>query len=158
MGITHDLVGKSPAIIEVLRFVAKVAPTDSTVLIQGESGTGKELLARAMHVNSERARRLFITINCGAIPRELVESELFGHEKAAFTGATERKKGKFEAAGGGTMFCSHDAGTAQSAGRHPSSRESFHRETSKEGETRGTGTFRGSAGHAAESQLAGKRP
>ena len=104
LGVSQGLIGRSPAIAEVRRLIAKIAPTGSTVLIQGESGTGKELLARAIHANSERAGGPFITINCAAIPRELVESELFGHEKGSFTGATERKKGKFEAANGGTIF------------------------------------------------------
>jgi two-component system, NtrC family, response regulator HydG len=88
----------------VLGFVAKVAPTDSTVLITGESGTGKELVARALHQNSPRAARPFVAINCAALSETLLESELFGHERGAFTGAVMQKKGKIEVADGGTLF------------------------------------------------------
>ncbi len=86
------------------KMLGKIAPSDVTVLIYGESGTGKELIARAIHFNSSRLGKPFIALNCAAIPRELLESELFGHEKGAFTGATERKIGKFEQAKDGTLF------------------------------------------------------
>ncbi len=98
------MVGKSPALGEVFRVLAKVAPTDSTVLVTGESGTGKELLVRALHANSRRAGKPFVPVNCGAIPRELLESELFGHEKGAFTSAVRTRQGRFELADGGTIF------------------------------------------------------
>jgi transcriptional regulator with GAF, ATPase, and Fis domain len=88
----------------VLARVAKVAPADSTVLITGETGTGKELIARAIHKRSRRSARAFISVNCAAIPRDLIASELFGHEKGAFTGATQRRVGRFESADGGTIF------------------------------------------------------
>jgi two-component system nitrogen regulation response regulator GlnG len=89
---------------EIYKILGRVAPTDVTVLITGESGTGKELVARAIHYNSPRVGKDFLALNCAAIPSELLESELFGHEKGAFTGATERKIGKFEQASGGTLF------------------------------------------------------
>jgi transcriptional regulator with GAF, ATPase, and Fis domain len=98
------IVGKSPALDEVYRILGKVAPTDSTVLVTGESGTGKELLVRALHMNSRRQGRPFVPVNCGAIPRELLESELFGHEKGAFTSAIRSRPGRFELADGGTIF------------------------------------------------------
>jgi two-component system nitrogen regulation response regulator GlnG len=98
------IIGNSPAMREVYKTIGKVAPSDMTVLIQGESGTGKELVARAIHFNSRRLGKPFIAINCAAIPKELLESELFGFEKGAFTGAVERKLGKFEQANGGTLF------------------------------------------------------
>jgi two-component system nitrogen regulation response regulator GlnG len=94
----------SPAMREVYKTIGKVAPSDVTILIQGESGTGKELIARAIHFNSKRLGKPFIALNCAAIPKELLESELFGFEKGAFTGAFERKLGKFEQANGGTIF------------------------------------------------------
>jgi formate hydrogenlyase transcriptional activator len=100
----EDIVGSSPALRKVLSQVSKVAPTDSTVLINGETGTGKELIARAIHKRSMRAKRAFIAVNCAAIPQSLIASELFGHEKGAFTGATQRRPGRFEAANGGTIF------------------------------------------------------
>src|SRR5262245_60431145 len=100
----EEIVGSSEALHTVLRQVAKVAPMDSTVLILGETGTGKELIARAIHKRSNRASRAFIRVNCAAIPPSLLASELFGHEKGAFTGATERRLGRFEAANGGTIF------------------------------------------------------
>jgi len=100
----EEIVGMSPALQSVLSRVAKVAPTDSTVLITGETGTGKELIARAIHKRSQRSSRAFVTANCAAIPRDLIASELFGHEKGAFTGATQRHLGRFELAGGGTIF------------------------------------------------------
>jgi transcriptional regulator with GAF, ATPase, and Fis domain len=98
------IVGKSPVLDEVYRILGKVAPTDSTVLVTGESGTGKELLVRALHCNSRRQGRPFVPVNCGAIPRELLESELFGHEKGAFTSAIRSRPGRFELADGGTIF------------------------------------------------------
>ncbi|AWV88665.1 sigma-54-dependent transcriptional regulator [Bradymonas sediminis] len=98
------LIASSPAMNEVLRLVDKVAPSDATILIQGESGTGKELIARAIHERSERADARFVAINCAAIPSELLESILFGHEKGAFTGAHSASEGKFAAAHGGTLF------------------------------------------------------
>jgi transcriptional regulator with GAF, ATPase, and Fis domain len=88
----------------VLSRISKVAPTDSTVLITGETGTGKELVARAIHRRSHRSSRAFVSVNCAAIPRDLIASELFGHEKGAFTGATQRRLGRFELAEGGTIF------------------------------------------------------
>jgi len=100
----EDIVGSSEALRRVLRQVTKVAPSDSTVLILGETGTGKELIARAIHKRSGRAERAFIAVNCAAIPPSLISSELFGHEKGAFTGATHRRLGRFEAANGGTVF------------------------------------------------------
>ncbi|RME62991.1 MAG: sigma-54-dependent Fis family transcriptional regulator [Nitrospirae bacterium] len=101
---TEEIVGKSTAMQGVMEKVRKVAPTKTTVLLLGESGTGKELIARAIHKLSPRRDKLFVPINCAAIPRELLESELFGYEKGAFTGATSRKPGKFEIANGGTVF------------------------------------------------------
>src|SRR5438270_563382 len=100
----EEIVGSSPALQVVLSRVAKVAPTDSTVLITGETGTGKELIARAIHKRSQRASRAFVSVNCAAIPRDLIASELFGHERGAFTGATQRRLGRFESADGGTIF------------------------------------------------------
>lgn len=100
----EEIVGSSPVLQAVLARVAKVAPTDSTVLITGETGTGKELIARAIHKRSLRSTRAFVSVNCAAIPRDLVASELFGHEKGAFTGATQRRLGRFESADGGTIF------------------------------------------------------
>ena len=100
----EEIVGTSPALQPVLSRVGKVAKTDSTVLITGETGTGKELVARAIHRRSARASRAFVSVNCAATPRELIASELFGHEKGAFTGATERRLGRFELANGGTLF------------------------------------------------------
>jgi len=100
----EEIVGSSEALRAVLAQIAKVAPTDSTVLIQGETGTGKELVARAIHNRSRRAGRAFIRVNCAAIPQSLIASELFGHEKGAFTGALQRRLGRFESADGGTIF------------------------------------------------------
>jgi PAS domain S-box-containing protein len=100
----EEIVGTSPTLQPVLARVAKVALTDSTVLITGETGTGKELVARAIHRRSARASGAFVSVNCAAIPRELIASELFGHEKGAFTGATQRRLGRFELAHGGTIF------------------------------------------------------
>ncbi len=98
------IIGQSGSLAEVFRVLKKVAPTDSTVLVSGESGTGKELLVRALHAYSERADKPFVPINCGAIPKELLESELFGHEKGAFTHAIRTRPGRFEMADGGTIF------------------------------------------------------
>jgi formate hydrogenlyase transcriptional activator len=100
----EEIVGTSPALRTVLSRISKVAPTDSTVLIHGETGTGKELIARAIHKRSERAGRAFVSINCAAIPSSLIASELFGHEKGSFTGALQRRLGRFELAEGGTIF------------------------------------------------------
>ena len=100
----EELVGRSPQIQEVLRLVRQVAPTTTTVLIQGESGTGKELVARAIHQLSPRRERPFVRVNCAALPDTLLESELFGHEKGAFTGAVARRQGRFEVADGGTLL------------------------------------------------------
>src|SRR5687767_11839329 len=104
INIDHKLVGESESLRDVLRFIAKVAPTDSTVLLRGESGTGKELAARALHLNSSRSAKPFIAINCATLTETLIESELFGHEKGAFTGAIALKRGKLELADGGTIF------------------------------------------------------
>jgi PAS domain S-box-containing protein len=100
----EEVVGTSPVLQAVLARAAKVAPTDSTVLITGETGTGKELIARAIHKRSQRPARAFVSVNCAAIPQSLITSELFGHEKGAFTGATQRRLGRFELAEGGTLF------------------------------------------------------
>ncbi len=100
----EEIVGTSPALKSVLSRISKVAPSDSTVLITGETGTGKELVARAIHRRSGRASRAFVSVNCAAIPRDLIASELFGHEKGAFTGATQQRLGRFELASGGTLF------------------------------------------------------
>jgi formate hydrogenlyase transcriptional activator len=100
----EEIVGISPALKRVLSRISKVAPSDSTVLITGETGTGKELVARAIHRRSDRASRAFVSVNCAAIPRELIASELFGHEKGAFTGAMQQRIGRFELANGGTLF------------------------------------------------------
>jgi DNA-binding NtrC family response regulator len=100
----EEIVGESPALRSVLARLTKVAPTDSTVLITGETGTGKELIARAIHKRSHRAARAFVSVNCAAVPSSLITSELFGHEKGAFTGATQRRLGRFELAEGGTLF------------------------------------------------------
>jgi DNA-binding NtrC family response regulator len=103
-GSKPQLVGNSPAWIEIFKNIGRVAATDVGVLLLGESGTGKEVVARTIHENSARSRRPFIILNCAALPSELLESELFGHERGAFTGAIAQKRGKFEAADGGTIF------------------------------------------------------
>lgn len=101
---TEGIIGQSTTLKEVFRILTKVAPTESTVLVTGESGTGKELLVRALHTNSLRSDKPFVPINCGAIPKDLLESELFGHEKGAFTHAIKTRPGRFEMADGGTIF------------------------------------------------------
>jgi Response regulator containing CheY-like receiver, AAA-type ATPase, and DNA-binding domains len=103
-GLEHELLGDSRPILELRKLLGKLAPTESPVLIRGESGTGKELVARTLHRQSQRSEMPFIAINCGAIPENLIQSELFGHEKGAFTGAHQRKVGRIEAAHGGTLF------------------------------------------------------
>ena len=100
----EEIVGASPLLRRLLAHVSKVAPTDSTVLITGETGTGKELIARAIHKRSRRSSGAFVSVNCAAIPPSLIASELFGHEKGAFTGAVQRRQGRFELADGGTIF------------------------------------------------------
>jgi two-component system nitrogen regulation response regulator NtrX len=102
--VRHQMVGESPALKQVMGAIGRAAPTGATVLIQGESGVGKELVARTIHRNSLRSRERFVQVNCAAIPEELIESELFGHEKGSFTGATEKQVGKFEQADKGTIF------------------------------------------------------
>lgn len=102
--VFEGIFGENPKLLEVLEILEKAAPTDLAVLISGESGTGKELLARVVHSNSDRADKPFISVNCGAIPESLLESELFGHIKGAFTGAIKDRRGKFEAADEGTLF------------------------------------------------------
>jgi formate hydrogenlyase transcriptional activator len=100
----EEIVGTSPPLKKVLSLISRVAPTDSSVLITGETGTGKELVARAIHRRSRRSSHAFVSVNCAAIPRDLIASELFGHEKGAFTGATQRRLGRFELAEKGTLF------------------------------------------------------
>ena len=102
--VRHEMVGESPALRQITEAVGRAAPTNATVLLLGQSGVGKELVARAIHKNSLRARERFVQVNCAAIPEDLIESELFGHEKGSFTGATERQIGKFEQADRGTIF------------------------------------------------------
>jgi two-component system nitrogen regulation response regulator NtrX len=104
LGLAGEMIGASPAMERVREMIARVAPTDARVLITGESGTGKELVASAIHFGSARRERPFVRVNCAAIPRDLVESEMFGHEKGSFTGATERRIGRFELAHTGTLF------------------------------------------------------
>jgi transcriptional regulator with GAF, ATPase, and Fis domain len=100
----EEIVGTSAALQRVLSLVSKVAPTDASVLITGETGTGKELVARAIHRCSQRSSKPFVSVNCAAVPRDLIASELFGHEKGSFTGAVQRRVGRFELADGGTIF------------------------------------------------------
>jgi two-component system nitrogen regulation response regulator NtrX len=104
LGLSAEMIGDSPAIMQVRAMIERVAPTDARVLITGESGTGKELVAAAIHSASERRDRPFVRVNCAAIPRDLVESEMFGHERGAFTGATDRRIGRFELAHRGSLF------------------------------------------------------
>jgi len=104
IALPETLIGRSAAMIEVYKEIGRVARTEMTVLLMGESGTGKELVARAIHANSTRSRGPFVTVNVAAIPKDLIESELYGHEKGSFTGAVERRPGKFELASGGTLF------------------------------------------------------
>jgi len=104
LGRRENLIGDSPPMQQVRALIDRVAPTEARVLVTGESGTGKELVAAAVHAASRRAKRAFVTVNCAAIPRDLVESEMFGHERGAFTGATERRLGRFELAHEGTLF------------------------------------------------------
>src|ERR1700684_4398821 len=103
-GIFPGIIGKSPALRDVLDMVRIVAPTDATVLLNGETGTGKELIAEAIHKSSDRANGPFVKVNCAAIPAGLLESELFGYERGAFTGAVARNMGRFERANRGTLF------------------------------------------------------
>jgi len=102
--VRHQMIGESPALRQVMAAIGRAAPTNATVLITGESGVGKELIARTIHRNSLRSRDRFVQVNCAAIPEDLIESELFGHEKGSFTGATEKQVGKFEQADRGTIF------------------------------------------------------
>ena len=115
LGRRATLIGEGPAMQQVRALIARVAPTEARVLITGESGTGKELVAAAIHGCSRRKGRPFITVNCAAIPRDLVESEMFGHERGAFTGATERRLGRFELAHGGTLFLDEVGDLSQEA-------------------------------------------
>jgi DNA-binding NtrC family response regulator len=112
---TEEMVGRAPAILKLHEQISKVAPTNGRVLITGESGTGKELIARAVHARSQRAQSVFVKVNCAAIPHELIESELFGHEKGSFTGAVGKKRGQFEVAHGGTLFMDEIGDMAPSA-------------------------------------------
>jgi len=114
-GDDFEMIGRSPAIVRIFDTVAKTAPSQGRVLITGENGTGKELVARALHQHSRRAQGPFVKVNCAAIPQELIESELFGHEKGAFTGATQMRKGKFELAHGGTLFLDEIGDMSQGA-------------------------------------------
>src|SRR5262249_24484387 len=102
--VRHQMVGDSGVLKQIMASISRAAPTNATVLITGESGVGKELVARTIHRNSLRSRERFVQVNCAAIPEELIESELFGHEKGSFTGATEKQVGKFEQADSGTIF------------------------------------------------------
>jgi two-component system nitrogen regulation response regulator NtrX len=102
--VRHQMIGESTSLKQVMAAIGRAAPTNATVLITGESGVGKELVARTIHRNSLRSRERFVQVNCAAIPEELIESELFGHEKGSFTGATEKQVGKFEQADKGTIF------------------------------------------------------
>ena len=105
--LCNKIIGRSSSIIDIMNIIRRISDTDTTVIIYGETGTGKDLVARAIHEFSQRKERAFVTINCGAIPETLLESELFGHKKGAFTGAIMNRPGKFEAADGGTIFLDH---------------------------------------------------
>jgi two-component system, NtrC family, nitrogen regulation response regulator NtrX len=115
LGRRAELIGSGPAMQQVAALISRVAPTEARVLITGESGTGKELVAAAIHAASRRHARTFVTVNCAAIPRDLVESEMFGHERGSFTGATERRLGRFELAHGGTLFLDEVGDLSQEA-------------------------------------------
>jgi len=115
LGRRSALIGSGPAMRHVATLISRVAPTEARVLITGESGTGKELVAAAIHAASSRRTRAFVTVNCAAIPRDLVESEMFGHERGSFTGATERRMGRFELAHGGTLFLDEVGDLSQEA-------------------------------------------
>ncbi len=115
LGRRADLIGSGPAMQQVAALISRVGPTEARVLITGESGTGKELVAAAIHTASRRRGRAFVTVNCAAIPRDLVESEMFGHERGSFTGATERRLGRFELAHGGTLFLDEVGDLSQEA-------------------------------------------
>jgi two-component system, NtrC family, nitrogen regulation response regulator NtrX len=115
LGRRAELIGSGSAMKHVAALISRVAPTEARVLITGESGTGKELVAAAIHASSRRAARSFVTVNCAAIPRDLVESEMFGHERGSFTGATERRLGRFELAHGGTLFLDEVGDLSQEA-------------------------------------------
>ena len=115
LGRRAELIGSGPAMQHVAALISRVAPTEARVLITGESGTGKELVAAAIHASSRRQARAFVTVNCAAIPRDLVESEMFGHERGSFTGATERHLGRFELAHGGTLFLDEVGDLSQEA-------------------------------------------
>jgi len=115
LGRRADLIGSGPAMQQVAALISRVGPTEARVLITGESGTGKELVAAAIHAASRRRGRAFVTVNCAAIPRDLVESEMFGHERGSFTGATERRLGRFELAHGGTLFLDEVGDLSQEA-------------------------------------------
>jgi two-component system nitrogen regulation response regulator NtrX len=115
LGRRAALIGSGPAMQQVAALISRVGPTEARVLITGESGTGKELVAAAIHAASRRRERAFVTVNCAAIPRDLVESEMFGHERGSFTGATERRLGRFELAHGGTLFLDEVGDLSQEA-------------------------------------------
>jgi two-component system nitrogen regulation response regulator NtrX len=115
LGRRAELIGSGPAMQQVTALISRVAPTEARVLITGESGTGKELVAAAIHASSRRHARAFVTVNCAAIPRDLVESEMFGHERGSFTGATERRLGRFELAHEGTLFLDEVGDLSQEA-------------------------------------------
>src|SRR6185436_7985831 len=114
-GVRYEMVGDAPVMQDLFRQITKVAPTKGRVLITGESGTGKELIARAIHDASPLAGAAFVKVNCAAIPPELIESELFGHERGAFTGAVGKKRGLFEVAHQGTIFLDEIGDMAQNA-------------------------------------------